>query len=29
MTAHRDDAIGTGAVVQKPPKKETAVEIAT
>jgi hypothetical protein len=25
MTAHRDDDAGTGAVVRKPPRKETAV----
>jgi hypothetical protein len=24
MTAHRDDVIGTGAVVRKPPRKEPA-----
>jgi hypothetical protein len=29
MTAHRDDATGTRAVVRKPPKRETAVEVAT
>jgi hypothetical protein len=29
MTAHRNEATGTGAVVRKPPKEEPAVEVAT